>query len=208
MTIPQWLDWARRLRAIAQTGLSYDPPEFDADRYRQVQEIATEITSANSQLEPSEVETLFTHDEGHITPKIDVRGVVFREGKMLLVQERVDERWTLPGGWADVGDSPSSAIEREIWEEAGYQTKATKLLALYDRNRHAHPPSVFQAYKIFFLCEIIGGEGTILHPHEILATGFFAEDDLPALSTPRVTEAQLKHFFEHHRNPALPTDFD
>ncbi len=208
MTNPQWLAWARRLLAIAETGLSYEPHEFDAERYRQVREIATEITSANSQLEQSEVETLFTHDEGHITPKIDVRGVVFRDGKVLLVQERVDEGWTLPGGWADIGDSPSSAIEREIWEEAGYRTKASKLLALYDRNQHPHPPSVFHAYKVFFLCEIIGGEGAILHPHEILATGFFAEDDLPPLSTPRVTESQLRRFFTHYRNPTLPSDFD
>ena len=126
---------------------------------------------------------LFACDTGYATPKVDVRGVVFQDGKLLLVQERSDGMWTLPGGWADVGDSPADAVIREIREESGYEIRATKLLALLDRNRHNHPPHVNHIYKVFIQCEIIGGSPTT--SHEIQGVGFFAEDEIPELSLTR-----------------------
>ena len=121
---------------------------------------------------------LFAGDSGYATPKVDVRGVVFRAGKILLVQERSDGLWTMPGGWADVGDSPADAVVREIQEESGYEARATKLLALLDRNRHGHPLHVNHIYKAFIRCEIIGGSPTT--SHEIQGVGFFAEGEIPA----------------------------
>ena len=152
------------------------------------------------------VRELFAAEAGYATPKVDLRGVVFREEQILLVQEHEDGGWTLPGGWADVGESPADGTVREVREESGYETRALKLLAVYDRNRHGHPPIPFHAYKLFFLCELIGGAPA--GSYETDAVDWFAEDQLPALSLSRVTAAQLHRFFEHHRNPQWPADFD
>lgn len=217
MSIPNWLDWAQRLQAIAQTGLSYDPHIFDRERYEKIQEIAAEILAAHSGTPQAAFADLFNAQAGHTTPKVDVRGVVFRGDALLLVRENLDGgRWTIPGGWADIGDAPSESAVREVYEETGYRTRAVKVLAVYDRNRHPHPPHVFHIYKIFFLCELINGQQESDYAGQTSAafveTGeaaFFAEDAIPEdLSVGRVTRAQIARFFEHHRNPALPTDFD
>jgi ADP-ribose pyrophosphatase YjhB (NUDIX family) len=152
------------------------------------------------------VQHLFTREVGHATPKVDVRGAVFRHEAILLVRERYDGLWTLPGGWADIGESPCEAVVREIFEESGYRTRATKLLALYDKTRHAHPPSPYYTYKLFFLCELIGGSPA--PSIETDGVDFFRVDALPPLSHTRVTPAQIARLFELSRHPDAPTDFD
>ncbi len=82
---------------------------------------------------------------GYATPKVDVRGSVFRDDQILLVKERADGLWTLPGGWADVNESPREAVVREIMEESGYHTRANKLLAVWDRAKHQHTPLLLLA---------------------------------------------------------------
>ncbi len=206
MTLPKWLDWANRLQAIAQTGLTYASDPYDIDRYCAIREIPAEMMAAGSQVEITPIRDLFAGQVGYATPKVDLRAVVFRDDKILLVKEREDGGWTLPGGWADVGESAADGVVREVREESGYETRAVKLLAVYDRNRHDHPPIPFHAYKLFFLCELTGG--TPAHSVETDGVDWFAEDGLPALSLSRVTPAQLHRFFEHHRNPHWPTDFD
>lgn len=218
MTVPDWLGWAQRLQAIAQTGLSYEPPIFDRERYDKIQEIAAEMLAAHSGEPQRLFADLYSAQAGHATPKVDVRGVVFRGDALLLVRENLDGgRWTIPGGWADIGDTPAESAVREVYEETGYRTRAVKVLAVLDRSRHAHPPHVFHIYKIFFLCELLnGGQREAGYAAQTSAafveTGeaaFFTEDAIPAeLSLGRVTPAQIARFFEHHRSPALPTDFD
>jgi ADP-ribose pyrophosphatase YjhB (NUDIX family) len=149
---------------------------------------------------------LLAADAGYATPKVDVRGVVFRGGKILLVRERSDDLWTLPGGWADVGDSPADAVVREVREESGFETRATKLLALLDRNRHGHPPHVHHIYKVFLRCEVVGGSPAT--SREIMGVGFFGEDEIPDLSLTRVVPSQIARMFEHLHCPDLPADFD
>jgi ADP-ribose pyrophosphatase YjhB (NUDIX family) len=203
---PAWLDWARRLNALAQTGLHFAQSPYDIERYTAIRTIAAEMIAHGSGADTSRVLELFACDAGYATPKVDVRGVVFQDGKILLVQERSDGMWTLPGGWADVGDSPADAVIREIREESSFQTRATKLLALLDRNRHRHPPDLHHIYKVFIRCEIIGGSPTT--SHEIQGVGFFAEDEIPELSLMRSVPAQIARMFEHYRQPDLPADFD
>ena len=207
MMEPQWLEWARRLQSLAQAGLAYTEGPFDRERYEALRDLAAEIVAAGSETELPVVRNLFKAEQGYLTPKVDVRGVVFQEDRLLLVRELLDGgRWTLPGGWADVTDPPREAVEREVWEESGYQVRAVKLLAVYDRRRHGHPPHLFTIYKFFFLCEITGGA-----PASSLETAgatFFAEDALPELSLGRVTPSELVRLFEHHRHPEWPTDFD
>ena len=203
---PTWLNWAQRLQAIAQTGLAYTDNPFEIERYEQVREIAAEMIAAHSEQQVEQLEALFGSERGYATPKVDVRGVVFRDDAILLVKELRDGLWTLPGGWADVGDSPAEAVEREIVEESGYRARAHKLLACWDRNKHGHPPHIFHLYKLFFECELLGGE-----PAESIETAearFYREDEIPPLSLPRVTPAQIARFFEHRRHPKWPTDFD
>jgi ADP-ribose pyrophosphatase YjhB (NUDIX family) len=149
---------------------------------------------------------LFKVEVGYATPKIDVRAGVFDRERILLVRERKEGLWTMPGGWADVGDAPSVAAIREVKEESGYDVAVVKLAALYDRDKHGHPPMPYHVYKLFFLCRLCGG--TALCSLETDAVDFFAEDQLPSLSLPRVTTVQVKHMFDHHRHPEWPTSFD
>lgn len=206
MSTPPWLDWAQRLQAIAQSGLTYCKDKFDIQRYEQIRGIAAEIMANGSGLDSTRVEKLFAGQAGYATPKVDVRVAAFREGKILLVRELEDGRWTLPGGWADVGEAPSVAAAREVVEESGYEVRITKLAAVFDRNLHGHPPYAFHAYKIFFLGELTGGAPK--NSHETADAEFFAEDQLPPLSVLRVTASQIAHLFEHLRKPELPTSFD
>lgn len=204
-----WLEWAQKLQAIAQTGLTYTESPYDTERYRQIQQIAAEMMAACSNATPSDFLKLFDLEEGYATPKIDVRGAVFENDKILLVRERLDAgRWTLPGGWVDVGEPPSQAIEREVLEESGYQTRAIKLVALYDRNhpQHGHPPHQNHVYKLFFQCDLIGGKP--LDNYETGEATFFAQNAIPELSLSRVVPTQIDRLFEHYRHPEWPTDFD
>jgi ADP-ribose pyrophosphatase YjhB (NUDIX family) len=204
----QWTNWARALQAISQTGLHFAATDFDKERYRAIGAIAADIIASHTTLSPSELVELHSREFGYATPKVDVRGVVFREDKIMLVREIADQgRWTLPGGWADVNESPREAVEREVFEESGFEVTAKKLLAVYDREKQGHePPYPFHVYKLFFLCEIIGGKAT---PNvEASEIAFFDVDNLPELSLRRVTEQQLRRFFEHREHPEWPTDFD
>ncbi|MCC6616549.1 MAG: NUDIX hydrolase [Anaerolineae bacterium] len=209
MTNPRWLDWAQRLQMIAQDGLSYDPRPFDKVRFDQVREIAAEIMAAYGGDDFEAIRSLLNGEVGHATPKVDSRGVVFRGDEILLVQEKADNnRWTLPGGWVDINEPPSLAVEREVWEESGYRVRATKLLALYDRNKHDHPPHIYHIYKVFFLCELLSDERAEGDNLETASVGFFKRDAIPELSIGRVTPAQIERFFEHRSHPEWPTDFD
>ena len=137
-----------------------------------------------------------------------MRGVAFREdGALLLVRERSDGCWTLPGGWVDVGESPTAAVEKEVWEESGYVVRATKVLAVLDRDRHGHPVQAHHSWKVFLRCTLIGGTATATGP-ETDAVGFFHADAIPPLSLTRVVPSQIALMFEHHAHPEWPTDLD
>lgn len=203
---PNWLTWARKIQAIGQNGLAYSKDPFDIERFEELRELALEILQNYTDSELPRIRDLFAGEHGHATPKVDVRGVVFNEDAILLVRERADGKWTLPGGWVDVNESPSESVVREVFEESGYQTKALKLLACYDRNRHPHPPHPYHTYNLFFHCEIVGGSPST--SYETDGVDFFKQDAIPELSTGRVTSAQIDRFFEFLRSPDLPTDFD
>jgi ADP-ribose pyrophosphatase YjhB (NUDIX family) len=201
-----WLEWTRRIQAIAQAGLTYTEGPFDRERYHALQRIAAEMLAEHTGMDPVRSLGLFAGESGYPTPKVDVRGVVFRDDRLLLVREREDGLWTLPGGWADVGESPREAVEKEIREETGYHTRAVKLLAVWDRDRHGAPPLPWYVYKLAIRCELVGGEAA--DSIETEAAGFFAEDEIPPLSRGRIMPGQIARIFEHHRHPEWPTEFD
>ena len=203
----RWLEWSRRLQALSQNGLAYCKDPYDEQRYNELRGIAAEIMAAGAGLnESASVLDRFRFEEGYATPKIDIRAAVFRDDKILLVKERSDGLWTLPGGWADVGDSPSLAAIREVKEESGFDVVVKKLAAVYDRDKHNHPPIQYHVFKLCFLCELRGGSAA--ESVETSGVDFFEEGKLPPLSLTRVLEEQIHHMFEHHRNPSLATSFD
>jgi ADP-ribose pyrophosphatase YjhB (NUDIX family) len=202
---PKWMDWAREIFSLSQAGLTYCKNEFDLERYRRLQEITGEMIASQSDLEKQAVLDSFSMQAGYVTPKIDVRGAVVNEGKILLIQERADDRWSMPGGWADLGNAPASVAEREVWEESGYRVKAEKVVAVLDANR-IEPMEFYHAYKIIFLCKLMGGDPRT--SHETLAVDFFDPSALPPLSLLRTNEAMLAEVFAHVRDPRRPTAFD
>jgi len=200
------LDWARKVQAIAQNGLLFSKDSFDRDRYTQLKDLSDSILAAELDIPLGKARALWEKEDGYVTPKVDVRGGVFDGDRVLLVRERSDGRWTLPGGWVDVNDTPSDAVVREIFEESGYRAKATKLAMLVDKNRHPHPPSVHHIYKLFFLCELTGGAART--SNETDGVDFFPVHSLPDLSVGRALRSQIERLYAHQLNRSLPTDFD
>ena len=202
---PLWFAWAQEIFSLSQSGLTYSVNEYDKERYKRLQEITAEMIASQSTVSKESVLDSFSMQAGYITPKVDVRGAVIREGKILLIQERADGNWAMPGGWADLGDSPASVAEREVWEESGFRVKAEKVVAVIDANR-LEPMEFYHAYKIIFLCQLLDGEPRT--SYETLAVDFFDLDHLPPLSVYRTNEAMLQEVFAHLANPDRPTAFD
>lgn len=202
----KWLEWAKQIQAISQTGLAYSKDIYDLERFEMLRDLSVDILNAYSDVETEKIRELFAGESGYATPKADVRAVVFRDGKLLLVRERLDGAWALPGGWADVGLSPKEVAVKEVKEESGFDVKAVRLLGVLDKKFHAHPPSPWHVYKMFILYEIAGGEAK--SGVETLQVGFFGEDELPELSTERNTEEQLRWLFEIGRTGSVEVRLD
>lgn len=199
-------EWFRRLRVVAQYGLTYSKDPYDLERFREVAAIADELAVRLTQQPLAAVAEALRLETGPPSPKLDVRAAVFRGDEILLVREASDGLWTLPGGWVDLGESPSEAAAREVKEESGFDCVPRKLFAVVDRNKHPHGPLLFHVYKLFFWCELLGGvETTSLETTEV---AFFREDALPPLSLTRVLASQISRAFRHREQPELPTEFD
>ena len=194
----------RRLAATAETGLSFSVNDYDRLRFQEVADIASELAALPPELVGAPG---FVFEGGYATPKLIVRAAVIdTEDRVLMVKEAEDGLWTLPGGWVDVGESLSLAAEREVFEETGYRVKALKLAALFDKLAHEHPPALHHSYLAFVTCRLEGGGArTSIETTEV---GWFPPDKLPPISPGRATAAQIRRAFDHHRDPALPTDFD
>jgi ADP-ribose pyrophosphatase YjhB (NUDIX family) len=206
---PRWLAWSRSLQSIAQIGLTFARDPYDRERYEQLTGLAAEILAAHSDAPADAIETLFRGETGYATPKIDIRAAVFdAQGRLLLVREAMDEdRWTLPGGWAEVNLTPAQNALKEVREESGYEARIVKLAAAWDRARQGHPPALYSCLKLFFLCDVAGGEArTSL---ETTGVAWFARDEIPAdLSVGRTLPHQIERMFAHHADRSLPVDYD
>lgn len=207
---PQWIRWARRIQALAQTGLAFATDPYDRDRYQALRELAVEMVAAHVELptdgERLKLRELFAGESGYPTPKVDVRAAVFDGDRVLLVKERSDGRWSLPGGWADVGSSPSETAVREVAEETGYRVRPLRLLALWDNSRHHDRPVAYAVYKVCIACALEGGEprGGV----ETEAVGWFPVGALPPLSVTRITPEQVRRLHRLYTHPELPPEFD
>ena len=204
--IPQWLVWARKIESLAQAGLHYSQSEYDLDRYRQLQVLAAEILAAHTPYDQTHVLDHFELAEGYSTPKVDVRAAVVEEGNLLIVRERLDGGWTLPGGWVDVGDRPADAAEREAFEESGYRVKARKLVGVYDANRIGEL-RYHHAFKIIFLCDRVGGEAAT--SFETTEVSWFERSSIPQpFSGERTKWRYIEDIFAMVEDPSRPAAFD
>jgi len=177
---------ARRIQAISQSGLRYAENEFDLQRYEELRELSIQLASQVSYASIEKIRDIFTCETGFQTPKVDIRAVVIKEGKILLGRERADNRWSMPGGFADVNYSPTAVAEKEVFEETGLRVKANRLLAVVDTDKHNFPPLEYHYYKLVILCDYIDGDpqGSI----ETYESAFFSFENLPDLSIQRNTK--------------------
>ncbi len=202
----RWLQWAWELQSLAQTGNTYAENHYQRQRFDRLMEIAAEIVSEHSSLFFDEVAESFQLQCGYATPKVDVRGAVFREGKLLMVKERVDGSWTMPGGWADVGDYPAASIEREVLEESGFVVNTRRLIGVYDANRIT-PLDFYHAFKLVFLCDIESGSARI--SDETTAVKFFTIEEIPLnMLGGRTQRRHIIDAFAFNEDPSIPTVFD
>lgn len=202
----KWLTWAKELQSIAQAGITYSKDKFDIERFDRIRELSAEIMCSYTEVENKTIKDLFCNEEGYQTPKVDVRGVVFKEDKILLVKEKIDGKWALPGGWAEFNLSIKENVEKEILEEAGIIAKAKRLLAVHDRKKHTDRPCPYGIYKFFVLCE--AKEGKFIENIETDESDYFSLSELPDLSTGRNTYEQIKMCFEKIKKNIILTEFD
>ena len=204
----QLLTHAQRLQAIAQAGIAYAGTPYDRERYEEIRSISVKLLQELTDEPLEKIVRIFASEDGYQTPKVDVRAVLFRaRHEVLLVGEKVDRgRWTLPGGWADIGYTPFEVARKEAQEETGLLVEPMRLLALLDKRKHPHPPQPWYVYKAFIQCEIRGGS-LIQETAETTGARWFRQDELHSidLSTDRTTGSQLELLFNFARNPALPT---
>jgi ADP-ribose pyrophosphatase YjhB (NUDIX family) len=198
MTV-KWIDWAKQIQSIAQAGLTYSKDVYDIERFQQLRDISISMMSHYTKTDWEVVEKLFASETGYQTPKVDIRAVIFQNEKLLFVKEKSDAKWALPGGWADVGYTPTEVAAKEVLEETGYEVDDFKLLAIFDKEKHQPSPSATHVYKIFIGCKIVGGEKKVSIETEEIE--FFGENELPDLSIARNTEAQIKEMFAYMKEP-------
>ena len=203
-----WLTFAKRLQAIAGSGLHFSENDYDRERYDEISTIARDMLAQLGNVPVTRIAELVPeHAKGYSTPQIDVRGALIENGKVLLVREKVDGLWSLPGGYADVGLSAGENIVKEIYEEAGLNVRAEQLFAVLHKARHPYPPDLRDFYKFFFLCR--RDDATPPVPgSEALDVGFFARDEIPPLSEGRVRAEDIDRAFEFAADPSRPIVFD
>jgi ADP-ribose pyrophosphatase YjhB (NUDIX family) len=192
MTV-KWIDWVKQIQSIAQAGLTYSKDVYDIERFQQLRDISVSMMSHYTKTDWEVVENLFASETGYQTPKVDIRAVIFQNEKLLFVKEKSDGKWALPGGWADIGYTPTEVAAKEVLEETGYKVAYFRLLAIFDKEKHQPSPSVTHIYKIFIGCEIVGGEKKLSIETEDI--DFFSENEIPDLSIARNTEWQIKEMF-------------
>lgn len=203
---PRWLDWAREIQSLTQSGLAFSSNPYDRLTFTRLSEVAAEMLAEHTTLPLTEIESAFSLEPGYATPKIDVRAAVIQDQRILLVREEADGKWAMPGGWADVGDRPSETAERETLEESGFIVRAAKLVGVFDANRGVRANAFFHAFKLIFLCDLLGGKAT--PSMETLSVDFFSLSELPELSMHRTHQRHIDEICRHLADPYRLAAFD
>lgn len=205
-TPDHWLTIAKKINSIAQTGLAFTKDKYDKERYEELRDLSIQILNNITEIDSEKLEFVFNRDVGYQTPKVGVRAIIFKDDKILLVKEIMDNKWSPPGGYADNGMLPSEIAINEVKEESGFDVKPIRILGLIDYNKHQNRPFPFDIYQLFMECEIVGGAAKI--GLETSDVGFFDIDNLPELSVRRVTKEQILKMYELYKNRNLEPIFD
>lgn len=206
----KWVEFAIRIQSIAQAGLQYGKDKYDKERYEELRTIAAEMLAVKTDIPVDKIKDLFCNEEGYQTPKVDTRGAVFVNGKILMVHEN-SGKWALPGGWCDVDQSVASNTEKEILEETGYCAHAKRLIAVQDWRKHNVTNHPYGIFKIFVFCEIEDGEidGSFKENIETTEIAFFDKDNLPDnLAVEKTTRDQILMCFDAMENEEYRVLFD
>ncbi len=202
----KWIKWASQLQAIAQAGLTFCTDRYDLDRYEKIRDLSIEIMHEYTDIDHNKIRNLFASETGYQTPKVDIRSAVFKNNKILMVREKVDGAWSLPGGWADVNTSVSESVIRECFEEAGAYVIPKRIIAIQLANKHNNSLFPFTIYKIFVECELV--ENSFRDNTETLDADFFSINSLPPLSTNRNTRSQIEMCFKAKKRKIFEAIFD
>ncbi|MBS4537649.1 NUDIX hydrolase [Clostridium sp. D2Q-11] len=202
----QWLKWAKELQAISQAGIEYSKDKYDIERFQQIRDLSVEIISEYTEMEHHKVKDLFANESGYQTPKVDVRGAIFKGEEILLVKEKLDNKWSMPGGWADVGLSIKENVVKEAMEEAGAEINPRRIIAILDRQKHIKDDFPYSIYKVFVECDYI--KGSHIGNIETSEARFFRTDNLPELSIGRNTKKQIDLCFKSRAKDVFETLFD
>jgi ADP-ribose pyrophosphatase YjhB (NUDIX family) len=203
---PKWLKWAAEMQSIAQAGLTFSENKYDLDRYEQLRKLAIEIMNDYTGVPHKMLKDLFANETGYQTPKVDIRSAVFRDGKILLVKEKIDGKWSLPGGWADVNTTVGESAIRECLEEGGATVVPERIIALLTADRHHEFAYPYTVYKIFVQCRLV--ELNFIENTETDGSEFFRKDELPELSAERNTLEQVEMCFNAGESEMHETLFD
>jgi len=207
MSISTLLNYTKRLKAMAHLGLTYATNEYDMERYKELEQISLEMMHEVTAAPLEALSNYYNDAKEYITPKTDIRAVIFKDKEeILLVKEKADGQWSLPGGWADIGQTPTEVAVKEVLEETGFSVKAVRLLAVLDKRCHPHPPYLDYVYKMFIQCEIV--DGGYIPAFDILDIGFFSQNNIPPLSEHRVIASQINLMFEYLYNPDKQVTID
>lgn len=204
---PKWLYWAKQLQSLSQAGIEYTNSPFDRERYERIRALSIEILHEYTEIDSTKLVNLFANETGYQTPKIDVRAAIFNDdNKILMVREKHDNKWSLPGGWADIELTLYENLIKESFEEAGAEIRPRRIIGIFDRNKHVVDDFPYSAYKIFVECDFINAEFT--HNIETFENGFFNLENLPELSEGRNTEEQIKICFKARKEKTFEAFFD
>lgn len=204
--IPKWLKWANEMQSIAQSGLTFTQNQYDRDRYEQLRRLAIQVMNEYTEVPEEKLVNLFAGETGYQTPKVDIRAAVFKDNRILMVREKIDGKWALPGGWADIGTTAGESAVRECYEEAGAVVIPEKIIAIHTADRHNDFVYPYTVYKIFVRCKFL--ELAFKENTETFGSGFFGRDELPELSTERNTRDQIHMCFDAMEKEVLETLFD
>ena len=204
------IDLAKRIKAIADIGLLYTSDDFDKERYHELKLIGEKLLSKELNTTPENVKSFFDKCIDYPTPKVDVRVLVLNDEKqILMVQEKADKKWSLPGGWADIGKTPSEVAIGEVFEETGVKITCKCLSAVFDKRMHAHPPQPYYVYKMVFYGELIStGENMLKPAFDVLDVSWFDINNLPPLSTDRILSSQIEIIYKNIMDHNFTTIFD
>jgi len=201
------LNKIKQIQALSEIGMHYSYNDFDLQRYQEITKLCLSLLSQMTDISEEELRLKMVETDGYKTPKVDVRAVVFNENdEILMVKEKFDGCWSLPGGWADIGYSPSEIAVKESREEAGAEVQAVRLLGILDKSKQGHPVDLYYIYKVFIECTFIKWVGS--DEMETTDYGFFPLSDLPPLSLPRITQEQIEKLFEYHTGKRSIPMFD